>query len=326
MVAVKLYQGAENMDNNERYIINGRVLTLSDLSNIKEIVRMYPKLSRKELIRTICENLRWASAILTKREKKIEEGLEVLEKAGEIRLPPKAKTSGWDNNSFPVYRGSRRKKIPITHKTDPKEETSGLINEFFPINVGIADTVEKEALWDEYVKRYHELGYGKPFGNQLKYLISIGQEPSQYAGCMMFSASSWSLAKRDKWIGWTKEDRASRLYLIVNNTRFLILPWIKIKNLASYSLSQAIKKIQKDWWLKHRYTPVLLETFVDSEKYTGASYRAANWIYLGNTTGKGRNSTKTTPVLSQKQIYMYPLEKDFRKYLTGEKEMDGACI
>jgi hypothetical protein len=286
---------------------------------------MYPKLSRKELIRTICENLRWASAILTKREKKIEEGLEMLQRVGEIKLPVKDKASGWDNNSFPVYRGSRRKKIPITKKTDPKEEISGLINEFMPVEVEIADTVEKEALWNEYIERYHGLGYGSPFGNQLKYLISI-KGMSQYAGCMMFSASSWSLAKRDKWIGWTKEDRSLKLYLIVNNTRFLILPWIKIKNLASYSLSQVSRRIQKDWWMKHRYMPVLLETFVDSEKYTGASYRAANWIYLGNTTGRGRNSRNTKPALSQKQIFVYPLEKDFRKYLTGEKEIGGECI
>ncbi|MDO9464968.1 MAG: DUF4338 domain-containing protein [bacterium] len=314
------------MDNNEQYIVNGRVLTANDLSSIKEISKLYPRLSRKELIRTICENLRWASAVLTKKEKKIEEGLEMLERAGEIKLPPKNKASGWDNNSFPTYRGSHKKKIPITDKTNFKEDIYGVINEFMPVKVEIADTVEKEVLWDEYIERYHELKYGSPFGNQLKYLITTGGEHPQYVGCMMFSASSWSLAKRDKWIGWTKEDRFSRLYLIVNNTRFLIFPWVKIKNLASYSLSQAARKIQKDWWLKHRHTPVLLETFVDSEKYSGVSYRAANWTYLGNTTGRGRNSTKTTSVLSQKQIYMYPLEKDFRKYLTGEKEMDGECI
>lgn len=313
------------MNNNEQYIVNGRILTSSDISNIKEITRLYPRLSRSELIRTICENLRWSSAIMTKKEKNIEEVLIKLESAGEIKLPLK-KTSSKRKNNFPIHHGSRKKKIPITDKTDPKESINGLINEFMPVKAEIADTVEKEILWDEYMERYHELKYGSPFGNQLKYLISIGGKEPQYVGCMMFSASSWSLSKRDKWIGWTKEDRFSRLYLIVNNTRFLIFPWIKIKNLASYSLSQAARKIQKDWWLKHRYTPVLLETFVDSEKYSGVSYRAANWIYLGNTRGLGRNSKGTKPMLPQKQIYMYPLEKDFRKYLTGEKEMDGEHI
>ena len=311
------------MNNNEQYIVNGRVLTSADLSNIKEITQLYPKLTRKELIRTICENLRWSSAILTKKEKKIEEGLELLVKAGEIKLPPKRKPSGWDNNSFPVYCGSQRKKIPITNKTDPAEELNGLINEFMPVTIKFVDTVEEEILWDEYIERYHELKYRSPFGNQLKYMISIGEENPQYVGCIMFSASSWALAKRDKWIGWTKEDRFSKLYLIVNNSRFLLFPWVKIKNLASYALSQVVKRIQKDWWLKHRYIPVLLETFVNSEKYNGTSYRAANWIYLGNTRGLGRNSTKTSSAVSKKQIYMYPLEKDFRKYLTGEKEKSG---
>jgi len=314
------------MDNNRQYTINGRVLTSSDLADIKEIVKLYPRLPRKELIRTICENLRWSSAILSKREKKIEQGLEELERAGEIKLPPRAKPTGRDNSSFPINRGARKKKIPITHKTDPEDEICGSINQFMPIKVEIADTVEKDMLWDEYVERYHDLGYGRPCGNQLKYLISIGDEPSRYAGCMMFSASSWSLAKRDKWIGWTKEDRASKLYLVVNNTRFLVLPWIKIGNLASYSLSQACKRIQKDWWLKHRYTPVLLETFVDSEKYIGTSYRAANWSYLGNTKGLGRNNRSGKASLSQKQIFVYPLVRDFRKYLTGEKEARGGRI
>ncbi len=314
------------MDNSRQYMINNRILTSADMATIKEIIRMYPNLSRKELIRTICENLRWSSAILTKREKTIEEGLEKLERAGEITLPPKAKSSGWDNNSFPVYNGSRRKKIPITSKTDPGKEVCGLINEFMPVKVEIADTVGKEALWDEYIERYHELKYGSPFGNQLKYLISIEGEMPQYAGCMMFSASSWSLSSRDKWIGWTKEDRISNLHLILNNTRLLVLPWIKVNNLVSYSLSQAVRRIQKDWWLKHRYKPVLLETFVDSEKHIGTSYKSANWTYLGNTTGRGRNSKSLKPVLSQKQIYVYPLEKDFRKYLIGKKEFGGDQV
>lgn len=314
------------MDNNNQFIIDNRILSSVDMTTIKEIIRMYPNLSRKELIRTICENLRWSSAILTRREKTIEEGLVRLERAGVIKLPPKAKPSGWDNNSFPVYKGSRRKKIPFTSKTDPKEEICGWVNEFMPVRVELTDTVEKEALWDEYIERYHELKYGSPCGNQLKYLISIEGENTQYAGCIMFSASSWSLSSRDKWIGWTKEDRKSRLYLVLNNSRLLVLPWIKVNNLVSYSLSRVVRRVQKDCWIRHRYKPVLLETFVDSEKYTGASYKAANWKYLGNTTGRGRYSKSSKPVLSQKQVYVYPLEKDFRKYLTGEKELGGDLV
>jgi hypothetical protein len=135
---------------------------------------------------------------------------------------------------------------------------------------------------------------------------------------MQFSASAWSLEERDKWIGWTREDKKVRLHLIINNSRFLIFPWVHIKNLASKALSLAAKQIQEDFLRKYCYAPVLLETFVDTEKYQGISYKAANWIYLGKTKGSGRSGRKKD-ILSRKSIFVYPLQDDFKECLKGEK-------
>lgn len=311
------------MMNSEEYIVNGRVLSDEDMMQIIEIAKMYPKLDREELIRTMCVNLRWGSIIGGKKEIAFEEFLLELEKKGLIKLPAKkVKKGNWsrkgNKNAF-----KKKRIIPITCRTEPGEDIYGIVNEFMPVKIELVNDIEKESLWEEYVERYHELKYGSPFGDRLKYFIEIGGEKRQYAGCIMFSASAWSLAARDKWIGWTKQDRVSRLYLIINNTRFLIFPWIKIKNLASWSLAEVSRIIREDWWKKYRYEPVLLETFVDAQKYTGASYKAANWICLGNTKGRGRQDRYNEYLSSPKRIYVYPLVKEFRDYLTGKKEVGG---
>jgi hypothetical protein len=159
------------------------------------------------------------------------------------------------------------------------------------------------------------LGDKQVFGSRLQYLIKSGEHE---LGCLQFSASAWSLEERDRWIGWKKEDRITRLQLVVNNSRFLIFPWVKIKNLASKSLSIAVKQIKKDWLTEYCYEPVLLETFVDTEYYNGVCYKAANWQYLGETKGSGRSRTKDS--ISKKRIFVYPLINDFREYLLGNKQ------
>lgn len=302
----------------DKIIVNGRILAEEDIRQIIEITKIYWRLSYKELVKTICVNLRWASLVDTKKQEAIEQFLQTLEERKIIKLPAKRVPGNWSkhgvNNTF-----KGRSKIVLTDKTAPLEQVTGIINNYSPCSVKLVSSVEEEELFNEYIERYHELKYGSPFGDRLKYLISIGGGTPQFVGCIMFSASSWALEKRDKWIGWEKDDRASRLHLVVNNTRFLIFPWIKIKNLASWSLAEVANRIQKDWYRKHRYTPLLLETFVDIEKYHGTCYKAANWTYLGNTKGRGRQDVSHKNLSSPKAIYMYPLIEDFRDYLTGKK-------
>ena len=314
--------GMNNMiteDKKSEFVVNGRILSDQDIKQVVEIVRMYPRLSFEEIVKTICVVLRWNSFVGTKKEEDVERLLHCLADKELIKLTNQhqKKTGKWCIER--KGKAINRHEIQITEKTILGEETCGIINNFYPVNLELVDNLEKESLWNEYIERYHYLKYGSPFGDRLKYFIAIGGEKPQYAGCLLFSSSAWALEGRDKWIGWTKEDRALRLRFVVNNTRFLIFPWIKIRNLASWVLSEASRRIQKDWLRQYKYEPVLIETFVDAAKYTGASYKAANWIYLGKTKGRGRQDRYTKHLSSPKQIYMYPLVEDFRDYLTGKK-------
>jgi len=142
-------------------------------------------------------------------------------------------------------------------------------------------------------------------------------------GCMLFSAAAWALAERDAWIGWSKQERSQRLHLIVNNTRFLIFPWVKVKNLASKALSLAAKQIRVDFKERYGYEPVLLETFVYTQHYKGTCYKAANWISLGLTAGRGRMDRYAQYLSTPKQIFVYPLVSGFRAHLCGERTPGG---
>jgi hypothetical protein len=171
-------------------------------------------------------------------------------------------------------------------------------------------------LWNQYVDRYHPLGYKRPFGAHQRYFI-VGKR-QQRLGCLLFASSSWALAERDLWIGWTERDRAQRLNWVVTNTRFLIFPWVQVKNLASKVLSLAPSRVREDWQHRYGYRPVLLETFVDAERYRGTCYQAANWIRLGVTKGRGRMDRRKQYPSTPKVIFVYPLQEDFRSFLCGE--------
>ena len=196
----------------------------------------------------------------------------------------------------------------------PEVEITGDLADYDKIRLIRAETPVEKKRFRSYIEAYHMLGYKRTFGSRLFYFIVSGDVE---LGCMQFSASSWTLKKRDAWIGWTKEDRAQRLHLIVNNSRFLIFPWVHIPNLASHVLSLASRQIQADYMRIYYYEPVLLETFVDPGHFLGTCYQAANWDYLGTTLGSGRTGKRGD--VNEKDIYMYPLCKDFRKYWTGEK-------
>lgn len=308
------------MINEGQVKVNGRILNTEDVDHIKEMVRLYPGLSRQELISTICVNSNWGSIIYTKKQKGLEEFLLKLEEDGQIRLPlNRTKIAGNYCKGYGHWGRGRNYEVSVTDRTDPQDELAGVINDYTVRELELTSGMEKEQLWNEYIERYHELRYGRPFGDRLKYFIKIDNGMARYAGCLMFSASAWSLARRDSWIGWSKEDRTFRLNLVVNNTRFLVFPWIKVKNLASWALAEAVRSIAGDWQRIYRYTPVLLETFVDGGKHTGACYRASNWVYLGDTKGHGRQGSYGKYLSSPKHIYMYPLVEDFREYLTGKK-------
>lgn len=289
------------MDDNIR-VFSGRAFSPKDIEMIQWVSRTYPKLSRRELASTICEFLDWLTPTGKPKIQQCTSFLVELESEDIITLPPKQAQG----------RGSD-KLVVVDFDTS---EITGDIKLYEPLRLKIARPGKEQKRWKSYVNQYHMLGYQKVFGSRLCYFIQSGEKE---LGCIQFSASAWALEDRDDWIGWSIEDKKERLHLVINNSRYLIFPWVKVKNLASKALALAARRIQDDWLREYCYAPVLLETFVDSEHFQGTCYKAANWIYLGQTKGLGRASRSKRPSLSKKDIYVYPLQKDFRACLNGEK-------
>ena len=294
----------------EKVVISGREITQEDIKTAIYIVDNFGSFSRKEMANTVCECLEWTTIA---GRPKVEAGvkfLEYLESIREIVLPAK-------NEKMAECGRRAMKAIPITDRTNPKKEMIGKLSDFAPIELKVAYTQGSIELWKEYIERYHPQKYAKPYSSNIKYIIKC---KTKVLGCMLFSGAAWALEDRDKWIGWNEYERSQHLIYVVNNTRFLILPWVKVDNLASHVLGKAIRQISKDWLKEYMCEPVLLETFVDTENYAGTCYKASNWIKVGRTKGRSRQDRHKEYLSSPKDIYMYPLKKDFRKYLTGEKE------
>jgi len=176
------------------------------------------------------------------------------------------------------------------------------------------ELVEKadSALWNEYIDRYHYLGYTPLPGAQLRYFV---KSEDQVLALLGFGAAAWKTAPRDAYVGWDASTRKKNLHLVVNNARFLILPWVRSKNLGSKILSLISKRIRADWQERYHYEPVLLETFVEKERFLGTCYKAANWVYVGDTKGRGKPDVHHECNLPVKSVWLYPLRKDFRERL-----------
>ena len=301
-----------HMFESEPVLLCGREFTFQELEDIRETVRMFSSLSRKELAYTICEHLEWVSPNGRYKVEACGQLLEKLDARGVLELPEIRK-----------YTPSKQLVIPGA-RTEAETTLVGTVSEFGPIELEAVRKSDDAYLWNEYVQRYHILGYKRPFGAHQRYfIISRVQGGYRRLGCLLFAASAWALADRDHWIGWNEADRSQRLHLIINNTRFLIFPWVNIKNLASRTLSLAVKRIRADWQERYGYQPVLLETFVDREKYRGTCYKAANWQDIGETVGRGRMDRYKKYLSSPKKIFVYPLVKDFRQSLKVKPEQGG---
>lgn len=290
--------------NNIIKVFSGRRFSPEDIELIKWTRKKYPQLSRKELASTVCEFLDWKTPAGRVKSKQCADFLVKLEEEGIIKLPP----------SKGLSRKGVKPEIPkIEFDT---HELIGEVKDYDPIVLEMVRRGNRMKRWRAYVDQYHMLGDRQAFGSRLQYFIKSGDNE---LGCLQFSASAWALEDRDAWIGWSEEERKAYLHLIANNSRFLIFPWVHIRNLASKALSLAAKQIQNDWLREYCYAPVLLETFVDLENFRGTCYKAANWIYLGATKGRGRMDRNKEYALSRKAIFMYPLQKDFKECLKGEK-------
>jgi len=285
---------------------SGRTFTREEIVLIKEVTAEYPKLSQAELANTVCELIGWTQLSGKPKTVQCMQFLRVLAEGGELALPALNEKIGSGRS------GAGKAAVRDLSWVDTSE-----MHECGPIKLEVVRPGERLQQWRTYMGVYHRLGDPNVYGNQVRYMIRT--EDGRDLGCMLFSASSWALAPRENWIGWSQTDRKSRLHLVINHSRYLILPWIRVRNLASRALAMAARRIQEDWLEFFCYAPVLMETFVDSSLYKGTAYKAANWIYLGETQGRGRNDQHRDRTLIRKAIYMYPLQRDFRAVLKGDK-------
>jgi hypothetical protein len=285
----------------------GHKISRQQLDEILETVVLFPNLSRQELAATISEHLGWVTVTGSNKLDACIKLLEKLECKGLIRLP--AKRERYQRNQSP-------KPILLTNRTARRADITGNLKDIGQIRVEVVTDRESTGLWNEYVSRYHYLGYKQPFGYFLRYFVESEQG---LLGCLLFAGAAKALRVRDRWIGWAKNPRLSNLTWVINNSRFLIFPWVGVKNLASHILGQVARRISDDWQQRWGYSPVLMETFIDPGHFVGSCYKAANWQYLGMTTGKGLVRKGKGYRTSPKMIFVKPLAKDFRSLLCSQQ-------
>ncbi len=283
----------------------GRPFSRKEIERIRSLIAAEPRPNRAQLSRSVCEALRWVRPNGTLKDMSCRVAMLRMEKDGLIKLPPPQNGNG--NGAIrPSLSAASAPRQPIT-------VSAGRLGK---LQLRPVSTPQQSSLWNELIQRHHYLGYQPLPGAQIRYLIlSAG---GQLLAALGFGAAAWKVAPRDHWIGWTPEQRAQNLHLVVNNARFLILPWVNSRNLASRILALAAKRLPKDWRARYQYTPVLLETFVERQRFTGACYRAANWIHVGQTQGRGKLDRQHKNAAPIKDIYLYPLHKHFRQTLRGQ--------
>jgi len=286
----------------------GQTVDADDLAVIRRVVEMYGGLSRTELASTVCELLCWERPNGGLKTIECRQFLESLQERSVIELPA---------SRVGRPRGSRTAVVESA-EGEAREPLVGSLRDVTPVVIERVQTEPDRALWRELVERYHYLGHRVPFGAHLRYLIRITRPAPQVVGCLQFSSPAWRMAARERWIGWDDETRAQRLQHIVNNSRFLILPWVRVRNLASGVLSQATRQLSRDWESHYGLQPWLVETLVDQSRFAGTCYRAANWIEVGETTGRGRQDRfHRRHGAAPKTVFVYPLRAHARERLQG---------
>jgi hypothetical protein len=262
----------------------------------------YPADSRRQLSKRLCLAWNWVQANGELRDMVCRSLLLQLERAGHIELPPK--------RCFPLNPLAERKR-PQTPCVDTTPiELS--ISRMPPPIIRQVRRDPQEKLFNALVEHYHYLGYRQPVGEHLKYLVLINDRP---VACFSWSSAPRHLGPRDRFIGWAPDERRKNIQLIAYNSRFLILPWVRIPHLASHLLARMARILPHDWQSFYGHPIVFLETFVDSARFRGSCYRAANWIHLGETTGRGKNDLTHKANRSLKDIWGYPLTRTFRHIL-----------
>jgi len=281
----------------------GRELKPEELDLIRQITREFSTLSLTELAHTVCELLEWRRPNEGLKSRECYLFLLALHERGWLPWlslqpkKPRPRSTEWDELS------------------DAQPPLAGSIGDYLPVQLQLLDNSHDRRLFRQYIQRYHYLGYKVPYGAQLRYFVRSLQPPCPLLACLLFTSAAWKMAPRDEHIGWEQAVRRANLPLLVNNSRFLIMPWVRVPNLASHILSLAARQLPRDWLAAYRAQPVLLETLVDAARYHGGCYRAANWTEAGLTQGRGRMDRSGKAQGVRKHIFLFPLHRHWRERL-----------
>lgn len=280
----------------------GRDFTPTELQTIRALIdRRDEHPTRAAIARAVCEALSWRKPDGQGKAMSARVALLRMHRDGLIRLPPP--TCG---------NGNGRRTPPLTARSDPRPPITGARAELTALHLQQVTDRDDSRLWNELIQRYHYLGYQPLPGAQLRYLI---RNDADLLGALGLSAAAWKVAPRDRFIGWTPSQREAQLHRLVNNSRFLLLPWVQVRYLASSVLSLMTRQLGRDWQARYNYQPLLLETFVERARFNGTCYRAANWIHVGHTQGRGKLDHHKRYPQPIKDIYLYPLRPNFRQEL-----------
>jgi hypothetical protein len=271
---------------------------MAELELVRGIVAEFSSLGITEISRTVCELLEWKRPNGGLKNLECRQMLERLCSQGLLSLPELRRTKP---------RGPQA--VRPTVRSDPQPEVGGSAGQYEPLRLQLlgGESGGDSALFREYLDRYHYQHYRVPFGAHVRYLVRSEHSPERVLACLLWTSPAWKLAERDRWIGWSPEQRARNLQFIVNHSRFLILPWVRVKGLASKILSHCARQLPADWEKRYGYRPLLLETLVETERFRGTCYQAANWIQLGGTQGRGRMDRYHERKGTAKMLFVYPL-------------------
>lgn len=288
----------------------GREFTPEVLARIEATVEAEPSLSRRALSRRVCEWLEWRAANGKLKEVSCRKALLALHRRGRIPLPP-AETSRFPRSGAPR---------PIEGRIEPPELRCTLeeLGEIAIVAVSSRYS-HTSRLWNALLERFHPLGKGPLCGAQMRYLVHSARHG--WVGALAFGAAQWRLKERDQYIGWTEAARRANLHRVVGNSRFLILPSVHVPHLASHVLSRCLARLAADWTARYGYAPVLAETFVDPGRFAGTSYRAANWVRVGQTVARATPYPNGKVAEGPKEIYVYPLNRQWRRVLCAEPDV-----
>jgi hypothetical protein len=272
------------------------------VEGLRALITAHPLWHRTQLSREICRCWQWNDELGRPKDMACRTMLLKLERRGLLQLPPRRGPS--------VNHRRGRTFEPVLHDTQPIQ---GTLSELTPLTLCLAERGAERALWQTLLQRYHYLSFTTRVGKSLNYLACDRQ--GRPVAALLFGASAWKVASRDRFIGWTVEQRCRNLHRSANNMRFLIPPWVRVAHLASHVLALVCRRISQDWQSRYGHGLALLETFVEQPRFAGTCYRAANWIAVGETTGRTRNDMHHAITDPIKRVMLYPLRPDWRHRL-----------